>query len=70
MKVSRYWKAIVAGIVAGAGTAGTAVQDGTVTAGEAAAIVLAVLGGLGFTWAVPNRPPVPSKPTSEPPRVL
>jgi hypothetical protein len=55
MKVSRYWKAIVAAVVAGAGTAGTALDDGRITGPEAAAIALAVLGGLGFTWAVPNR---------------
>ncbi|MFJ8153982.1 hypothetical protein [Streptomyces sp. NPDC094468] len=55
MKVSRYWKAVVAAVVAGAGAAGTALDDGRVTGPEAVTIVLAVLGGLGFTWAVPNR---------------
>ena len=69
MKVSKYWKAVVAAVVAGAGTAGAAVQDGTVTTGEAAAIVLAVFGGLGFTRAVPNRPQAP-RPPAEPPQVL
>lgn len=56
MKVSRYWKAIVAAVIAGSGTAGTALQDGQITGPEAVTILLAVLGGLGFTWAVPNRP--------------
>jgi hypothetical protein len=67
MKVSRYWKAIVAAGVAGSGTAAAAVQDGKVTAAEVVTIVLSVLGGLGFTWAVPNKQVVP---TAEPPQVL
>lgn len=49
------WKAIVAGVAAGAAAAATAVQDGTVTAAEGVTIALAVLGALGVTWAVPNR---------------
>ena len=60
MKVAHYWKAIVAAVVAGAGTAGTALEDGKVTSPETVAIVLAVLGGLGFTWAIPNKPQKPS----------
>ncbi|MFF8406883.1 hypothetical protein ACF06P_35310 [Streptomyces sp. NPDC015684] len=55
MKVSHYWKAVVAAVVSGAAAAGTALEDGIVTAPETVAIVLAVLGGAGFTWAVPNR---------------
>lgn len=65
MKVSRYWKAIVAAVAAGAGSAGTALQDGKVTAPEAVTIALAVLAALGFTWAVPNRPAT----AAEPPQV-
>lgn len=66
MKVSRYAKAIVAAVVAGSGTLATALGDGTVSTTEAVAVVLAVLGGLGFTWAVPNRPaPSSGGPTSE-----
>ncbi|WP_435244962.1 hypothetical protein [Streptomyces tendae] len=57
MKVSRYWKAVVAGAAAGTAALGTAVQDGTLTAGDGVAVVLAVLGTLGITWAVPNRKP-------------
>lgn len=60
MKIAPYWKAVAAAVVAGAGAAGTAVQDGTVTGAEGVAIVLAVLGGLGFTWAIPNKPQKPS----------
>ena len=58
MKLSRIAKAIVAAVVAGAGSAGAAAQDGTITAAETVVIVLAVLGGLGVTWAVPNRPAI------------
>lgn len=56
MKVSKMWKAVVSGAAAGAAAAATAVQDGTVTAAEGITIALAVLGALGVTWAVPNRP--------------
>ncbi|MFI6249062.1 hypothetical protein [Streptomyces sp. NPDC051016] len=62
MKVSRYWKAIVAAVVAGAGAAGTALDDGKVTGPEAVVIGLAVLSGLGFTWAVPNRTTAAAEP--------
>jgi hypothetical protein len=57
VKISTMWKAVVGALAAGAGAAGTAVQDGTVTAAEAVTIVLAVLAGAGLTWAVPNREP-------------
>lgn len=55
MKISKMWKAVVSGVAAGAAAAATAVQDGTVTTAEDITIVLAVLGALGITWAVPNR---------------
>ena len=55
MKISKVWKAVVAGLAAGAAAAGTAVQDGKVTTAEAVTIVLAVLGAYGVTWSVPNR---------------
>jgi hypothetical protein len=55
MKISTMWKAVVGGLAAGAAAAVTAVQDGTVTAGEGVTIALAVLGALGITWAVPNK---------------
>lgn len=64
MRISKYWKAVVAGIVAGAGTAGAALADNVLTAGEAWTIAGAVLGGLGFTWAVPNRQPSTGEDTS------
>ncbi|MFF3884012.1 hypothetical protein [Streptomyces sp. NPDC001914] len=59
MKLPRYAKAIVAAVVAGAGSLATALNDGTLTAAEGVTVVLAVLTALGFTWAVPNRPQPP-----------
>ncbi|MEI5100284.1 hypothetical protein RB200_19370 [Streptomyces sp. PmtG] len=56
MKISKYWKAVVAALAAGAGTLAAAVTDDTVTAAEGWAALIAVLGALGFTWAVPNKP--------------
>ncbi|MEV6450908.1 hypothetical protein AB0M75_06335 [Streptomyces anulatus] len=56
MKISSAAKAFVAALAAGAGVAATAVQDGTFTTGEAVTTVLTVLGALGITYAVPNRP--------------
>lgn len=57
MKISRYWKAVVSAVAAGAGSLSVAVSDDTVTAAEGWAALVAVLAGYGFTWAVPNRPP-------------
>jgi hypothetical protein len=57
MKVSRYAKAIVAAVVAGAGSLGTAMQDGAVTQAEGVTAVLLALGALGVVWRVPNREP-------------
>lgn len=57
MKVSKYWKAVVAAVVAGAGSLSTALADDRITAAEGWAAGLAVLAALGFTWAVPNRTP-------------
>ncbi|WP_172384811.1 hypothetical protein [Streptomyces sp. MNP-20] len=59
MHVSKYTKAIVAALAAGAGTIGAALTDDTVTAAEGWAALIAVLGALGFTWAVPNKPSAP-----------
>ncbi|MER8197081.1 hypothetical protein ABTY00_24325 [Streptomyces microflavus] len=56
IKISRAYKAVVGGLAAGAAAAVTAVQDQVVTSGETVTIVLAVLGALGITYAVPNRP--------------
>jgi len=49
------WKAITAAVVAGGGSLVTALDDGTITTQEGLTAVVAVLGALGLTWAVPNR---------------
>lgn len=59
MRISKYWKAVVAAVVAGAGSLNTAFLDGTITGMEVGAAVGAVLMALGFTAAVPNRTPAP-----------
>ncbi|MFF0139651.1 hypothetical protein ACFYRN_24760 [Streptomyces sp. NPDC005227] len=64
MKLPRYAKAIVAAVVAGSGSLATALNDGTVTTAEGVTALLAVLGALGITWAVPNRTPA-IRPTPE-----
>ncbi|MEU5284111.1 hypothetical protein AB0G97_08840 [Streptomyces sp. NPDC020755] len=56
MKISNAAKAFAAGLAAGATAAATAVQDGVFTTGEGVTTVLAILGALGITYAVPNRP--------------
>jgi hypothetical protein len=63
MKISKYWKAVVAALAAGAGTLSTAVLDDTVTAAEGWAALIAVLAALGFTWAVPNKQAESKEPT-------
>jgi hypothetical protein len=55
MRISKYWKAVVSAVAAGAGSLSVAVTDDVVTAAEGWAAGLAVLAALGFTWAVPNR---------------
>ncbi|MFF7966776.1 hypothetical protein ACFZC3_15590 [Streptomyces sp. NPDC007903] len=57
MKVARYWKAVVAAVAAGASAATPALADGKLTAPEITTIILAVIGGGGITWAVPNKAP-------------
>ncbi|MFD3929524.1 hypothetical protein [Streptomyces sp. NPDC058614] len=55
MKIAKYWKAVVAAVVAGAGSLSTALADDTISAAEGWLTLAAVLAALGFTWAVPNR---------------
>jgi hypothetical protein len=50
----RYAKAIVGALVAAAGTWGTAIADGSITATEWSAIVVTALLSLGVIWGVPN----------------
>ncbi|MFG2681602.1 hypothetical protein [Streptomyces sp. NPDC048392] len=60
MRISTIAKSIVGGAAAGTAAMATAVQDGTLTAGEGVTVVLAVLASPGLTWAVPNRKPTDS----------
>jgi hypothetical protein len=57
MKISRYAKAVVAGVAAGSASLVTALDDGMVTTQEGITAGLAVLAALGFTWAIPNSKP-------------
>lgn len=61
MKISKYWKAVVSGLAAGAGSLGAALTDDVVTAAEGWATLTAVLVALGFTWAVPNKTTAPTE---------
>lgn len=56
MSIAPYWKAVVAGVAAGAASLATALGDGTLTAQEVITAAVAALVAGGGTWAVPNRP--------------
>jgi hypothetical protein len=56
MKISPYWKAVVATIATGAAGVSTALNDNTLTSAEASTILIAVVTAAVATWAVPNRP--------------
>ncbi|MBC2903536.1 hypothetical protein [Streptomyces cupreus] len=55
MRISKYAKAAVSAVAAGAGSLSVAVTDDAVSAAEGWAALIAVLAALGCTWAVPNR---------------
>jgi hypothetical protein len=55
MRISKYAKAVVAALAAGATAVTTAAQDGQITGEEWVTAAIAVLGALGLTWWVPNR---------------
>lgn len=57
MKVNRYLKAIVAAVIAGAGSLSAAMSDSTVTGAEWVTVLVATLGALGITYVVPNKKP-------------
>ncbi len=59
-KLKPYRKAIVAALVAGLTALYAAMADDVITAGEWVMIVLALLGGGGVTYAVPNAPKLPT----------
>ncbi|MGW6255401.1 hypothetical protein [Streptomyces sp. NPDC055085] len=54
-KLSSMAKALVAAAAAAAGTLAGVTADGSVTSGDVVTVVLAVLGALGVTYAVPNK---------------
>lgn len=57
MKVSKYWKAVVAAVAAGAGSLGTGAQDGILTQAEGVTALLVALAAAGAVWRVPNQQP-------------
>lgn len=57
MRLAPYAKAIVAALTAGLGAMAAAVQDDAISSQEWITIVIAALGALGVTWAVPNKTP-------------
>lgn len=61
MKISPYWKAVVATLATGIGGLSTALNDDTITAAEASTILIAVVTAAVATWAVPNRPDTPKE---------
>jgi uncharacterized membrane-anchored protein len=60
MKISHYWKAVVATVVAGSAALAPALDDDTITSAEAATIIIAIVTAAFATWAVPNTP-IPGK---------
>lgn len=56
VQVSSFAKALVAAVAAGAATLGAAMSDGALDTGDVVTVVLSVLGALGVTYVVPNRP--------------
>jgi hypothetical protein len=56
LAISSVAKAIVAAAAAAAGTLAVATQDGSLSTGDVVTVVLSVLGALGVTYVVPNKP--------------
>jgi hypothetical protein len=54
MKIGSYAKAVVSAVAAGVTALVGAMADGVIVQGEWVTMVLAVLGALGITYAVPN----------------
>jgi hypothetical protein len=55
-KVSTYAKAVASALAAGGTALGVAIADGGFSTGDGVSVVLAVLGALGITYVVPNKP--------------
>lgn len=64
MKISPYWKAVVATLATGIGGLATALNDDTITSAEASTILIAVVTAAVATWAVPNKQAEPKEPTA------
>lgn len=64
MKISRYWKAVVATLATGIGGISTALNDDTITQAEASTILIAVVTAAVATWAVKNQPTAPKEPAA------
>ena len=56
MKVSKYWKAVVAAGAAGSGALSTALVDERITAAEWWTAAIAVVTAGAATWGVRNAP--------------
>lgn len=65
MKISPYWKTVIAGFGPVVTLAHAAVGDNVVTSTELVDVVLLALGAFGV-WLVPNRPGEPPAPEPEP----
>lgn len=55
MKISKYWKAVVAAVATGSGGLATAMNDDILSKAEASTILIAVVTAAVATWAVPNK---------------
>lgn len=55
MKISKYWKAVVATVATGSGGLATAMNDDLLSKAEASTILIAVVTAAVATWAVPNK---------------
>lgn len=56
LTLSHFAKALVAAAAAAAGTLVAVTTDNSVSVGDVITVVLSVLGALGLTYAVPNKP--------------
>lgn len=66
MKISKAWKAVVAGAAAGGASLTTALDDGTITAQEGITAAVALIVALAVTYRVPNKQVAPTvRPASE-----
>ena len=55
MKVSKYWKAVVATLATGSGSLATAMNDDVLSKAEVSTILIAAVTAAVATWAVPNK---------------